>query len=260
MKQSNPDHPIIGIVGGMGPYAGLDLLQKIFDETEAANDQGHLPVAMLSYSHRINDRTEYLLYDDGPNPAYEIADIALQLGEIGAVVAGMPCNSAHAPPIFGLVEAELKNAGNPLRLLNMISETTTYIKATYTSIHHIGVLSTDSVFHLGIYRDSLAAAGFTPILPSREVQENIVHRAIYAPDYGIKAQSRPVTTKARGDILHVINRLHERGAEAIILGCTELPLAVPESSLENVPMIDPTRILARALIANTYPQKLRPPP
>ncbi len=50
---------MIGVVGGMGPYAGLDLVQKIFDHTQAKTDQGHIPVSMISIPHSIEDRTKF---------------------------------------------------------------------------------------------------------------------------------------------------------------------------------------------------------
>ena len=61
--------PIIGVIGGMGPYAGLDLVRKIFDQTQAALDQEYLPVALLSYAHRIEDRSAFLFGEAPENPA-----------------------------------------------------------------------------------------------------------------------------------------------------------------------------------------------
>jgi len=52
---------MIGIVGGVGSYAGIDLIKKVYDLTEASSDQDHLPVSMLSVPHKIIDRTKYLL-------------------------------------------------------------------------------------------------------------------------------------------------------------------------------------------------------
>ncbi|RPI41687.1 MAG: aspartate racemase, partial [Bacteroidetes bacterium] len=58
---------MIGIVGGMGPYAGLDLLRKIYDNTLAGSDQEHLDTILISLSSRIPDRTEYLLGKENLN-------------------------------------------------------------------------------------------------------------------------------------------------------------------------------------------------
>jgi len=258
MLTNTADERIIGVIGGMGPYAGLDLVQKIFDETLAASDQAHLPVTLLSFPARISDRTRYMLYADVPDPAPEIARIALQLENTGAVIAGMPCNSAHAPPIYDRIQQALRQAGSNLRLLNMIDETAVHLRSEFGAFTRIGVLSTNSIFQLGVYRDALLAAGFAPVLPDPEMQKAVVHEAVYDPVYGIKAQSRPIDARARNQLLGVIRTLREEGAEAIVLGCTELPLAIPEAELLGMPMIDPTRILARALIRDTRPEKLKP--
>ena len=87
---------MIGVIGGMGPYAGLDLVEKIFAETIASTDQDHVPVAMLSCPASITDRSAFLLGKSAENPANAIAEVALRLERSGAAIAGMPCNSAHA--------------------------------------------------------------------------------------------------------------------------------------------------------------------
>ena len=93
-------------------------------------------------------------------------------------------------------------------------------------------------------------------MPDDHIAEHAVHRAIYDPHFGIKAVSNPCTKEATELVLKGIKHVHERGAEAVILGCTELPLAVPMDVA--VTCIDPARALARALIRETSPQKLKP--
>ena len=248
---------IIGVIGGMGPYAGLDLVKKIFDETVAGTDQEHVPVALLSYSSRISDRTDYMLEGRGTNPVAAITEIAEKLDEIGAVVAGMPCNSAHAPPIFDGVMHSLKERRIPLRMVNMIGEVARELACRDTNSRKVGVLSTNSIFHLAVYKNALTAAGVEVILPPVDLQEALVHPAIYDPVYGIKAQSNPVTQQAIDNLATVCSLFTEKGAGAIVLGCTELPLAIAGDSFMGLTTIDPTRILARALIRETYPEKLK---
>ncbi|MBT8073778.1 MAG: aspartate racemase, partial [Xanthomonadales bacterium] len=84
---------MIGIVGGVGPYAGLDLVRNIFDQTLARTDQEHLDVVMLSMPSSITDRTEYLIGQNGENPGLGIADVIKRLEAAGATVAGIPCNT-----------------------------------------------------------------------------------------------------------------------------------------------------------------------
>ncbi len=250
--------PIIGVIGGMGPYAGLDLVRKIFDQTQAALDQEHLPVAMLSYAHCIQDRSAYLFGEAAENPAYAIAEVARRLDGLGATVAGIPCNSAHAPRIFDAVKAQLCASGHRIRLLHMIEEAARYAREHVNGIRRIGALSTLATYRLGLYQPVIEAAGFETVMPDED-QARLVHRSIYDPAYGIKAQSNPVTETARGLLLDAIAHLRHKGAEAVMLGCTELPLAISESEFDGTLIIDPTLALARALIRETYPRKLLQP-
>ncbi len=250
--------PVIGVLGGMGPYAGLDLVRKIFDQTHAGTDQEHLPVALLSYSHRILDRSAYLFGEIDENPAEAIADVARHLESLGATVAGLPCNSAHAPAIFDTVNARLRASGHRIRLLHMIEEAARYARESVHGIRRIGALSTLALYRLGLYPRAIEAAGFEAVVPDEAVQKDLVNRAIYDPVYGIKAASNPITETARQHLIDAIVHLRDKGAEAVILGCTELPLAITDTHLDGTLLIDPTCALARALIRETYPERLRP--
>jgi aspartate racemase len=249
---------IIGVIGGMGPYAGLDLIEKIFSQTDAHSDQEHLPVALLSYPGLIDDRAQYLFGKSTSNPADAIAGIALQLDRLGAVVAGMPCNTAHAPAIFDRIVQQLEKSGARLRLLNMIDETVDFLANHRPEARRVGIMSTQATYRLRLYSDRLEKAGLGVVLLEDGVHDELVSQSIYDPEYGIKSCSSPVHPVARQNLLAAIGRLAENGAEAIILGCTELPLAVPEAEINGIPLIDPARVLARALILSTYPERLRP--
>ena len=86
----------------------------------------------------------------------------------------------------------------------------------------------------------------------------MVHKAIYDLKYGIKAQSNPVTVIAKRWLTAAIDYLKKEGAEAIVLGCTEIPIAITNKKIGQTMIIDPTIILARALIKMVNPKKLRP--
>ncbi|MEZ4519791.1 MAG: amino acid racemase [Chloroflexota bacterium] len=239
--------PIIGIVGGVGPYAGLDLQQKILEQTIAVRDQDHLPVIAVSWPDAIPDRTAYLLGETADNPAGPLlAQLAL-LSRMGATVAGIPCNTAHAAPIFDVVEAGVAQFERPLRLVHMIREVAAYLQKAYPDVQRVGVLSTTGTYRAQLYPGILEPLGFGVVAPGREMQETLVHPAIYDPDYGIKANGQ-ATERSRADLLAVIAALQEKGAQAVVLGCTELPLAFPEREVAGLPLVDPTLVLARALI------------
>lgn len=100
----------IGVVGGMGPMAGIDLVRAVFEETNANVDQEHLPVALISYPGQIPDRSAWLADPDAPTPLPGILDILRRLEQSGCSVAGIPCNTAHAPPIYDVLKQKIGRA------------------------------------------------------------------------------------------------------------------------------------------------------
>lgn len=251
-------HPTIGIIGGMGPAAGADLLQKIIRNTVAGCDQEHLPVILLSFPHRLADRTAYLTGQSSESPAPAIANILRGLDRMGVAVAGMPCNTAHAPEILDLVHREMRRHNVQAEFVNMIEATLRRVGELPGQPTRVGVLSTIGARRLRLYPDALRAAGFEAVELEEDVHDALAHRAVYDPDFGIKVQSTSPTDEARALVLEGIERLVEAGAEAVILGCTELPLAVPDPRYGSVPLVDPASALARELILRTFPDRLTP--
>lgn len=216
----------IGVIGGVGPYAGIDLVKKIFDNPIASCDQEHLDVYLTNLPRLIEDRTEFLLHGGG-NPAQGLFASFQKLALMGATVIAIPCNTAHAQPIFDEVARNAAEAFPQVRLLHMIEETCQYI-ARYEHLH---------------------------LIEPDEVGQQRVHEAIYHTDYGIKAVS-PVSERSYKIIKKEGEELVKRGARALILGCTELPLALSPSDIP-VPLIDPTQELARSAIRYVALEKLR---
>ena len=95
---------MIGIVGGMGPFAGIDLAFKITSETRVERDQDHVPFQLISVPERIADRSAYMRGEDVANPGLAMVDVIMALQEGGATIAGIPCVTAHSKPIIALVE------------------------------------------------------------------------------------------------------------------------------------------------------------
>jgi aspartate racemase len=249
---------MIGIVGGVGPYAGLDLMKKVFDQTLAGKDQDHVDTMLLSLPSGIKDRTEYLEGRVKNNPAYAIADVLSSLEEAGATVAGIPCNTAHVNQIFKVILDELKSRKRSIHLLHMISETVSYIQTQFPLLRRIGMLSTTGTYKSEVYVAALEEKGFRVLVPELEMQETLIHPAIYDPEYGIKSVSDPIHPQAIDHLKRGFDYLERMGAEGVILGCTEIPLAFPNSPIGEMVAIDPTMVLAKALIKNSFPSKLKP--
>lgn len=246
----------IGIVGGVGPYAGLDLNRKVLDHTLAGCDQEHLPVLLATYPALINDRTRYLLERDVDNPAAGLFKVIELLSAAGAIVVGIPCNTAHAPSIFAPLSSMIQEKALPVRLLNMLGEVAAEISSTCGRGAAVGVLSTIGTYDTGLYQEYLSAVGVQLIFPDRALALE-VHAAIYDPGFGIKVHSNPVSPQAREKIENAVRTLGRKGAEVVVLGCTELPLAMASDSVENIRLVDPATVLARALIRETWPEKLK---
>jgi len=168
-------------------------------------------------------------------------------------VVGIPCNTAHAPAIFDVIIDELERAGSAVRVLHMIQEVSIFLHKAHPNIRRVGVLSTMGTYKTGVYTDVLVTEGFEALLPDEDRQQ-WVHDAIYHPDFGIKSQSTPLSAEARRRLMKATAELTDAGAEAVVLGCTEIPLAVTEHTVDGAPICDPTLVLARALIREVAPQ------
>lgn len=248
---------MIGIVGGAGPLAGNDLFYKIIEETRAESDQEHLPVILWSDPGKIPDRTEYLEGRVDENPAVAIGAIFEILEKNGATIAAIPCNTAHAPEIFNAIRDQLVQNRNRIKVISIIEETQRFLQQYFKSGAKIGVLSTTGTWKRRIYAEPLEHAGFEVVVPD-ETHQIMVHRAIYDPKFGVKATGTTVSQKAHDILYEQADDLIARGAEAVILGCTEIPLVIKERLYKEVRMVDTVRILARALIKAYAPSKLKP--
>ncbi|GHV62080.1 aspartate racemase [Spirochaetia bacterium] len=249
--------PVIGVIGGVGPYAGLDFVRNIFDNTRAVTDQEHLNTVLISCPSLIPDRTDFLLnkHDEKDNPAYGMFACAKMLYDAGARFVTVACNTAHAAPIFGPYSAMVAEKLPGLTIVNMLETCASYVREAL-GFTRIGLLATRGTHVSGVYREYFKAAeGITLLEPDNEEQE-AVHDLIYNKEYGIKAHSSPVSPRAKETLSKAILTLAGRGAEAVVLGCTELPLAVEKKADFPLPLLNPALIAARRLITLADPGKL----
>lgn len=248
---------LIGIVGGVGSYAGLDLIRKVYDLSGATSDQMHLPIAMLSLPAQTPDRTAFLLGKTHTNPGIIIAEIITTLTEAGSEIIGIPCNTAHAKPIFDHI---LNHIPASVKIVHLIKEVGMHIKTHFPDIRKVGLLATNGTLVSNIYPEILGQYALDIISPKRDIQNKRVQAAIYDPDYGIKAFASPIKSKALDDLFLAGASLVEAGAEAVILGCSEVVLALSGRLINNCPTIDTTEVLAAALICESRGNGLIQPP
>ena len=217
----------VGIIGGMGPLATADLFKKIIENTPASRDQDHVRV-IIDNNTNIPDRTAALL-SGGENPLPQMLESAKLLQNAGADALIMPCNTAHA--FYDALCAELE-----IPVLNMISLTCEAIKAR--GMKKVGLLATTGTIRTGVYQKY---AGELELLLPDEAQQEDVMKFIYS---GVKAGDRSFDPSA---FLAAAESLIARGAETVILGCTELPVGKEMYSLD-FPSVDPTLELAKGAV------------
>ena len=197
---------VLGVIGGMGPIATSFFMELVIKMTDASTDQDHLDMIIYNIPS-IPDRTSYILDHSKKSPLPVILDIAEKLEEQGVEFLAMPCCTAH----YFQEELE-KSLHKPF--VNIIRATVHYLKER--GITKVGVMATDGTMNTGLFRKELEENDMQIVCPSPERQKDVMH-VIYQ---NVKA-NRPVEMDR---FRSVGNELKENGAEAIILGCTELSL------------------------------------
>lgn len=243
----------IGLLGGIGPWAGLDVHQKILELSEHKVEQDCVSIVHLSYPRDYSDRTEFLLGKTKVNPADAFVKVLRSMERQGVDVAAIICNTAHASPIIGKIRSQLLNSS--MEYVNIIEETQ---KRLYKDrVKTVGLLATKGTYQFGLYENNFRGQ---LIVPSHTDQER-VHNCIYDSNHGIKVKHPQVDQLLYEELQEIGNKLVQEGAEALVLGCTELPLLKELKNCFDVPVYDPNQILAEALMseAKVISQQKRKP-
>ena len=226
---------IIGILGGMGPEATIDLFTKIVKGTRVKKDQDHLRI-LIDNNPKVPDRTRAIL-GKGTSPLPELVRSGKALERAGADFIVIPCVTAHY-----FHEGLEKRLNVPV--LHLIEETVRWVQKNLKGARCLGLLATTGTIQSRLFQTAFSPTGIELIVPTPEIQENRVMKAIYGKT-GIKAIGP--SEKSKRLILRASQKLIQRGAEGVIAGCTEIPLVLKEGDL-SVPVIDSIAILARVAI------------
>jgi len=222
---------MIGILGGMGPEATADLFQEIIALTPATRDQDHIRVLIYSNA-KIPDRTRAIL-ENGEDPLPPLIESARLLEKAGAGILAIPCNAAHY--FLPQMQAQI---GIPI--LNMIEETCREFRSRLPNANMAGLLAASGTVRSGIYQSVFGRAGVDVITPDNGDQD-LVQSAIQKVKAGVQDSALRGTFEAVG------GRLAKSGAQTVILGCTEIPLAFDPAHVDY-PILNATRILAQAAV------------
>jgi aspartate racemase len=239
---------MIGIIGGLGPAAGLNLARLITELVDVKRDQDHLPWLLINQPGKVVDRTEYLMGRTDVNPGDEIGKQILTLEKAGCTITGIACNTAHAPPIFNRILEVLKKESSKIRIVHAIDEVAKYARKKLTLGEKIGILGTTGSYMIKLHEGPLDKSGFKVVDPGTKRQEELIHMAIHHTDWGIKCKPDPPAEQCLDRLQKAIDFYRSEGAIALLLGCSEITLVIDHLDTDGLIQIRPMTILAEALV------------
>jgi aspartate racemase len=221
----------LGILGGMGPAASAEFMVQLTRLTPAQRDQDHIPTILWS-DPRVPDRSTSILNRDSlPLPWLKDGIKGLQTAGCDYIV--IPCNTAH------FWYNELIKLGTPIiHIVDSVAESLREINAIDKPI---GILGTRGTIELGLYQTHLRKLGWDCIIPSSKEMDILIQPAIDM----IKSNR---IDEARTPLRAVIDSLINQGAKAVVLGCTELPLAIRDTHYQGVFLVNSIDSLAKSVV------------
>lgn len=224
----------IGILGGMGPEATAYFYEQIIGQTRAVTDQDHIKTIIYA-NPEIPPRTDAIL-GKGPSPAPLLVEGFRRLKDAGADFVVMPCVTAH------YFYPEVKDQVD-IPFISLLDEAVAWAKKEVPDLRKAGLVASTGTVESNLFHDAFGKAGVEVLQPEKE-EQNQVMEAIFGPE-GIKAGF--TTGFPKETLASIAKVLVARGADAIIAGCTEVPLVLKDSDIP-VPLVEPLRIAARACI------------
>jgi len=252
--------PVIGIVGGTGPEATINLQLELFNAMrsflEPVKDQDYYPV-YIDNDPTIPDRSQAIISQEQEILTTYVKRIQ-RLERLGANVVILACNTAHA------FMSHIQEKVNVL-LINMVKMSIEYFVRTYPTVKKVGLLATLGTMRSKIFHEELLKYNVFVEEVDEEAQIKI-HQAIYGIKAGFKYDSDLKHAPQRlygvyklfGEISEkddlkspfrllqeVLEKMSSINLSHIILGCTELPLILKQPILQNQVLYNPLPAIAR---------------
>ena len=220
-------HRIVGIIGGMGPEATVDLMRRVIAKTPASDDQDHVHLIVES-NPKIPSRIAHLIDGTGTDPTPELIRIAVNLQRAGADALAIPCNTAHAyaPSIRRAVT---------LPLLDMVELTVQQIAGSRPGAR-VGLLASSAVIATELYAKAFANHGIAVVHPEQQDQVMALIKAVKRGETGLARQAEFGRLA-----LELANR-----TDILVIGCSELSVI---SAGMTIPFVDSLDVQAEAIVS-----------
>lgn len=222
---------IVGVLGGMGPEATVELMRRVIQVTPARDDQDHIRM-LIEHNPKVPSRIEALIDKTGESPAPVLVDMAMRLEAAGASVLAMPCNTAHA--YAGDIRAAVQ-----VPLLDMIALTAERISRMLLKNRRVGMLASTAVRTLGLYERALEAHGLSTVYPGNQDEVMGTIKAVKRGDTG---SSQRLTLQSAAD------DLNDQGADILLIACTELSV-LADALDDRYNVLDALDVLVEEIVA-----------
>ena len=219
-------HRVVGIIGGMGPEATLDLMRRVLAKTPAQGDQDHIHLIVES-NPKIPSRIAHLIDGTGADPTPELIRIALNLQRAGADALAIPCNTAHA-------YAHSIRRAVSIPLLDMVQLTVEQI-ATSRRVARVGLLASSAVLETELYARAFGGHGIDVVHPAQQDELMSLINAVKRGETGTEIQT------ALGGIAREL----ASQSDVLLVGCSELSVI---SGGITAPFVDSLDVQAQAIV------------
>ena len=210
------DDKTVGILGGMGPFATVDFFKKIVANTPAKKDWDHLRI-IIDNNTKIPSRTRALLYNE-TSPAQGMIKSINILEKSGAEFVVVPCNSAHF-----FYDEVVKATSIPW--INIV-------EVAATAIQKLGGIKP---LILGGYI-TVEKELYSKFIPDAKYLNDEGNKKIYEFIEEIKLTSK-LSKKSTAKLYSLIKE-NSADIDCVVLACTELPIAIHEKKIHNLPVVD----------------------
>jgi aspartate racemase len=223
---------IVGIIGGMGPEATVDLMARIIKLTPAVDDVDHIRM-IVDNNPKVPSRIKALIDGNGESPVPHLQEMARRLESWGVDFLAMPCNTAHH------YHLDIQKAVT-IKVLNMIDLTVESVIEQYPDLKRAGLLASTAVIRLKLFERYFSAKKVIIQTPADRNQMGIMHaiKKIKTSNYG-------------GEVVEAIqlaaDDLVEKGAEVLLVACTEISI-ISKQIASTVRILDSAQILAESIV------------
>ncbi len=221
---------IVGILGGMGPEATVDLMQRIIRLTPALDDADHIR-CIVDNNPKVPSRIKAIIEGDGEDPGPCMADMGRRLEAWGADFLAIACNTAHH--YYDAVQGAVT-----IPVIHLIDRVVDHVRSHFPGSGKVGLLASPAVAMTGLYTQRFAAVGIDDVWPDPDAQNRLlgVIKSIKQGDTG---------ARVRTEYIQVCGHLKKKGALAVVVACTELSALAEKLP---IPSVDAAEVLATEIV------------